>query len=81
LGSENQPPIVVANGALSLALDRNGKVYAAGDNNFGQLGLGDKENRDAFTEVAKAIKTLPQSRRAGFTLSRLTARAGFTRRA
>jgi alpha-tubulin suppressor-like RCC1 family protein len=52
LGGENQPPIVAANGALSLALDRNGKVYAAGENNSGQLGLGDKENRDAFTEVA-----------------------------
>ncbi|MDR2638760.1 MAG: hypothetical protein LBC09_02860 [Helicobacteraceae bacterium] len=38
----------------SLALAKNGRVYAAGDNEYGQLGLGDSgkgTNRDTFTEV------------------------------
>ncbi|MDR2638700.1 MAG: hypothetical protein LBC09_02550, partial [Helicobacteraceae bacterium] len=36
----------------SLALDSDGKVYATGDNEDGELGLGDKINRDRFTEVS-----------------------------
>ncbi|MDR2638960.1 MAG: hypothetical protein LBC09_03875, partial [Helicobacteraceae bacterium] len=36
----------------SLALTSDGKVYAAGNNQYGQLGLGDNTDRDAFTEVA-----------------------------
>jgi alpha-tubulin suppressor-like RCC1 family protein len=39
----------------SLALDSDGKVYAAGNNEIGQLGLGDsgwKTNREVFTEVS-----------------------------
>jgi alpha-tubulin suppressor-like RCC1 family protein len=35
----------------SLALAKDGKVYATGDNRFGQLSLGDENNRDRFTEV------------------------------
>jgi hypothetical protein len=35
-----------------LALTKEGKVYAVGNNWNGQLGLGDTKRRDAFTEVA-----------------------------
>ncbi|MDR2099835.1 MAG: hypothetical protein LBP40_03280 [Campylobacteraceae bacterium] len=35
----------------SLAFSGNGTVYAAGYNMFGQLGLGDNDNRTEFTEV------------------------------
>jgi alpha-tubulin suppressor-like RCC1 family protein len=45
--------IAVAVGkAHSFALSKSGKVYMAGDNNYGQLGLGDSDNRDTFTEVS-----------------------------
>ncbi|MDR2151649.1 MAG: hypothetical protein LBO72_02405 [Helicobacteraceae bacterium] len=43
---------IVAVGFYSLALDESGKVYAAGSNLNGQLGLGDTNNRKAFTEIA-----------------------------
>jgi alpha-tubulin suppressor-like RCC1 family protein len=36
----------------SLAIDNNGAVYATGWNDFGQLGLGDKFNRNTFTRVS-----------------------------
>ncbi|MDR2035035.1 MAG: hypothetical protein LBP89_10510, partial [Helicobacteraceae bacterium] len=36
----------------SLAIGDDGKVYAAGYNKYGQLGLGDATNRDIFTEIA-----------------------------
>jgi alpha-tubulin suppressor-like RCC1 family protein len=35
----------------ALALDADGRVYATGDNRFGQLGLGDTNARDGFTLV------------------------------
>jgi alpha-tubulin suppressor-like RCC1 family protein len=35
----------------SFALSNDGKVYAAGYNSFGQLGLGNNVNRNSFTEV------------------------------
>ena len=35
----------------SLALDNNGQIYAFGDNDAGQLGLGDKYNRDRPTLI------------------------------
>jgi alpha-tubulin suppressor-like RCC1 family protein len=35
----------------SLALSDEGRVYAAGSNNFGQLGLGDSNDRNTFTEI------------------------------
>ncbi|MDR0747881.1 MAG: hypothetical protein LBE89_08370 [Helicobacteraceae bacterium] len=50
--SEVQFKTISAGGFHSLALSNNGKVYAAGYNEYGQLGLGDNTNRNAFTEVA-----------------------------
>jgi alpha-tubulin suppressor-like RCC1 family protein len=35
----------------SLALSNDGKVYATGDNNYGQLSLGNFNDRDTFIEV------------------------------
>jgi alpha-tubulin suppressor-like RCC1 family protein len=35
----------------ALALDSDGKLYATGDNYFGQLGFGDKKNRYVFTPL------------------------------
>jgi alpha-tubulin suppressor-like RCC1 family protein len=40
---------IVAGYRYSLAVDSDGKVYSAGKNNYGQLGLGDKTDRDLFT--------------------------------
>jgi alpha-tubulin suppressor-like RCC1 family protein len=42
---------ISARGNGYFALDGNGKVYVAGVNSYGQLGLGDTNNRDDFTEV------------------------------
>ncbi|MDR0664162.1 MAG: hypothetical protein LBF86_01385 [Helicobacteraceae bacterium] len=36
----------------SFALDDNGKIYATGNNAYGQLGLGDNDSRVIFTEVS-----------------------------
>ncbi|MDR2152005.1 MAG: hypothetical protein LBO72_04205 [Helicobacteraceae bacterium] len=50
---EGKKIVAIAAGSFhSLALDSNGKVYAAGENNVGQLGLGDKSRRWKFTEVS-----------------------------
>jgi alpha-tubulin suppressor-like RCC1 family protein len=49
--SEVQFKTIIAGGFHSLALSNDGKVYAAGHNNAGQLGLGDETDRNAFTEV------------------------------
>ncbi|MDR2639739.1 MAG: hypothetical protein LBC09_07890, partial [Helicobacteraceae bacterium] len=43
---------IAAGYAYSLALDEDGKVYAAGHNDYSQLGLGDRTNRDQFVEVS-----------------------------
>ncbi|MDR2638689.1 MAG: hypothetical protein LBC09_02495, partial [Helicobacteraceae bacterium] len=42
---------IAAGDAHSIALGKDGKVYAAGDNKYGQLGVGDKTDRDSFTEA------------------------------
>jgi alpha-tubulin suppressor-like RCC1 family protein len=42
---------IVAGDYHSLALFDDGRVYAAGNNNHGQLGFGDNNNRTVFTEV------------------------------
>ncbi|MDR2639163.1 MAG: hypothetical protein LBC09_04935, partial [Helicobacteraceae bacterium] len=43
---------IAARGPYSLALDKEGKVYATGWNGYGQLGLGDKTDRDKFTQIS-----------------------------
>jgi alpha-tubulin suppressor-like RCC1 family protein len=43
---------IAAGSAHSLALDNNGKVYAAGSNHNGQLGLNDDEDREVFTPIS-----------------------------
>jgi alpha-tubulin suppressor-like RCC1 family protein len=43
---------VAAGGYHSFALSRDGTVMACGDNENGQLGLGDTDDRDTFTVVA-----------------------------
>jgi hypothetical protein len=43
--------VVAAGGAHVLALRTDGRVLAAGDNGFGQLGLGDLDDRATFSEV------------------------------
>jgi alpha-tubulin suppressor-like RCC1 family protein len=42
---------IFAGGYHSLAIDNDGKVYATGLNEYGQLGLDDKTDRNVFTEV------------------------------
>jgi alpha-tubulin suppressor-like RCC1 family protein len=42
---------IAAGSEHSLALTDDGKVYATGNNYFGELGLGDNTNRNSFTEV------------------------------
>ena len=49
--------VAVAAGAFhSLALSRDGTVIAAGTNSSGQLGLGDKTNRNTFTLVGPPLR-------------------------
>ncbi|MDR2153289.1 MAG: hypothetical protein LBO72_10770 [Helicobacteraceae bacterium] len=42
----------VFGGSHSLALTSDGKLYATGANEFGQLGVGDQDDRNVFTLVA-----------------------------
>jgi alpha-tubulin suppressor-like RCC1 family protein len=49
--NEVQFKTIVAGGLHALALSNNGKVYAVGQNDNGQLGLGDNTDRNTFTEV------------------------------
>ncbi|MDR2638642.1 MAG: hypothetical protein LBC09_02245 [Helicobacteraceae bacterium] len=46
---------VAAGGFHSLALDSDGRIYATGMNNNGQLGLGDSKDRDTFTLVPLSL--------------------------
>ncbi|MDR2152003.1 MAG: hypothetical protein LBO72_04195 [Helicobacteraceae bacterium] len=48
----DQRPAIAAGRSHTLALDTEGKVYATGANSKGQLGLGDKDNRDGFTPIS-----------------------------
>jgi alpha-tubulin suppressor-like RCC1 family protein len=48
----NEVVTVAAGSYHSFALSRDGTVMACGDNDYGQLGLGDTDNRDTFTVVA-----------------------------
>ncbi|MDR2152810.1 MAG: hypothetical protein LBO72_08315 [Helicobacteraceae bacterium] len=50
--SDKKIVAIAANGDHSLALTSEGKVYAAGDNAYAQLGLGDKDERKIFTLVS-----------------------------
>jgi len=36
---------------FSVVISKEGKIYSCGNNAFGQLGLGDTNNRDLFSEV------------------------------
>ena len=40
----------------SLALSKGGTVGACGFNTYGQLGLGDTDQRDTFTAVGRWVK-------------------------
>jgi alpha-tubulin suppressor-like RCC1 family protein len=48
----NEVVAVAAGFAHSVALSRDGTAMACGDNDYGQLGLGDTVQRDTFTVVA-----------------------------
>ena len=48
---------VSTNAASVLVLCENGKVYASGYNGYGQLGLGDTQDRNSFSEI-KALKDI-----------------------
>jgi alpha-tubulin suppressor-like RCC1 family protein len=48
----NEVVAVAAGSVYSFALSRDGTVMACGCNSGGQLGLGDRDNRDTFTVVA-----------------------------
>jgi alpha-tubulin suppressor-like RCC1 family protein len=64
---------IVAGYDHSFALSNDGKVYASGFNNNGQLGLGDTNNRNIFTEVSslngKNIVAIIAGRYHSFALS------------
>jgi alpha-tubulin suppressor-like RCC1 family protein len=47
----NKYPIIAMGFAHSFVIDSDGKVYATGRNNYGQLGLGDNTDRNVFTPV------------------------------
>ena len=47
----NEVVAVAAGSCHSFVLSREGTVMACGDNGYGQLGLGDTDNRDTFTVV------------------------------
>ncbi|MDR2152805.1 MAG: hypothetical protein LBO72_08290 [Helicobacteraceae bacterium] len=49
--SDKKIVTISAGGKHSFALDSDGKVYATGDNEYGQLGLGDRKSRETFTLV------------------------------
>jgi alpha-tubulin suppressor-like RCC1 family protein len=51
LSGKNITVIIVGSGSHSFALAKDRKVYAAGHNDWRQLGLGDNDDRDTFTEV------------------------------
>ena len=51
LSGVNSFEAVIAGGNFTLALDQQGKLWAWGNNAFGQLGLGDTTNRDRPTLV------------------------------
>jgi alpha-tubulin suppressor-like RCC1 family protein len=42
---------ISASDSASFALSSNGKVYATGENYYGELGLGDKTDRNVFAEI------------------------------
>lgn len=44
-----------------LALDSNGKVYAWGDNTYGQLGMNDTTPRNTPTEITELTKLIPDA--------------------
>jgi len=49
---------VAANFGHSLALKDDGSLWATGANNYGQLGTGDRTDRNSFTQVATGVKAM-----------------------
>jgi alpha-tubulin suppressor-like RCC1 family protein len=49
--SNKTKTVISATGFSSFILTNEGRVYAAGNNYYGQLGLGDNVSRNVFTEV------------------------------
>lgn len=50
--------IVTEQGTSSYALKTDGSLWATGNNNYGQLGLGDETKRNKFTKVATGVKSV-----------------------
>ncbi|MFY9113973.1 MAG: hypothetical protein WAO23_01870, partial [Dethiobacteria bacterium] len=66
---------VAAGGRHSLVLLKNGALYSCGDNEYGQLGLGDKQSRYAPVEIeelaGKEIKSMDAGGEHSLTVSDL----------
>jgi alpha-tubulin suppressor-like RCC1 family protein len=59
---------IVSGETHSVALDSTGNVWATGDNNYGQLGLGDTTDRTYFTKVTANVNVA-----SGVTISQIAA--------
>jgi alpha-tubulin suppressor-like RCC1 family protein len=53
----------------SLALDNKGNVWSCGNNEYGQLGLGDNNKRNKFTQIPKLSNILAISAGEGYSLA------------
>jgi alpha-tubulin suppressor-like RCC1 family protein len=71
--SNKTKTVISATGFSSFILTNEGRVYAAGDNEYGQLGLGDNNGYKTFTEVAylnnKSITAISGDNRHSLALS------------
>lgn len=53
---------LAAGNGSSYALKADGTLWAAGLNNYGQLGTGDEEDRTSFIQVASSVKSMSAGR-------------------